>query len=131
MPEFWAIDHGTNSLAPISTPIDLSTVCERSLSVRYTVKVSRVLLSLQATYPEESAVRLSDQIKTSSSDVNIFGSYVVKRTHQFTDGAINTGGVLTWHGGRVGFYGKLPGGVAEVKTAGCHVLSALQWLHDN
>ena len=154
MLEFWVINRAGRKLISISPQVDLSTIGGRSLCVRYAVNISRVLLSLQKTYPERTMIQLGDRIKTQYSEVNILGFFVVKKTCHFTNdvvlkelyGQIQTmqvpslisiekwkfsRGVLTLQTSPVGFCGKSPGNVAELKTAGRQVLSALRWLHEH
>mmetsp|Transcript_15894 Transcript_15894/g.36504 ORF Transcript_15894/g.36504 Transcript_15894/m.36504 type:complete len:451 (+) Transcript_15894:312-1664(+) len=158
--EFWAIQRpqartGRATLSQLTTVVDLSTVQGRSLCVRYAVNISRILVSLQAHFPEGSVVKLGAQIESSLSVVNILGDYVVKKTRSFTEGdvlmklysqiqashvpglltprtwGISTRGLLTLHIGPVGFCGKRPESVDEAKIAGRRLLLALEWLHNN
>ena len=153
--EFWAINRDDSKLTSIAPQVDLATVGGRSLCVRYAVNISRVLLSLEEEYPEGNVIKLGDRIKTQSSDVSILGFFVVKKTCHFTNDAVleelygeiqkmqvpslisvekwkfSRRGWLTLQISPVGFCGKSPRNVAEVKNAGRQVLSALRWLHDH
>jgi hypothetical protein len=155
--EFMAIDRnpgGKPRLFSLAPAVNLSQIRGRSLCVRYAVNIARVLISLQATYPEGSVCNLGQTIKSQSSDVTIFGDFVIKRTKVYTnedvlkelytaiarsrprfmisltiDPKFTSGGSLTLRISPVGFCGKRPGSLEEMKHAGRSVLSALEWLH--
>jgi len=140
------------NMVPISPVCDLSTPRGRSLCVRYSLNIARVLVSLQDKYPEGSLVRLGDKVVTPNSTVNIFGEFVIKRTNKHSGDVLKdlyglieqsrppglissqqgvklSSNALTVRLVPVGFCGKLPGSLTEIRAAGRQILEGLQWLH--
>lgn len=143
------------TLTPVSPIVDLSTIRGRSFCVRYAVNITRVLILLQRTYPDGAVARLGEKIENPNSVVFIFGEYVIKKTKHYTGDVLGdlyaliedskppclvstqhmkistVQKLLTVHISPVGFCGRRPENLEEVKVAGWCVLTALHWLHDN
>ena len=155
--QFMAIDHspsGQLTLMQISPVIDLSSVVGRSLCIRYTVNITRVLVWLQKKYPER--MKMDKQVfrkETGNSVVMIFEECVIKKTKAFTSEGVLRDlyneieqckppylvslkkmpriqkGLLTLYLSPVGRFEKRPATIQEIKHAGRCILFALSWLH--
>ena len=82
MLEFVAINRnpgGRPTLHSLAPAIDLSNARGRSLCVRYSVNIARVLVSLHEAFPDENVVWLGQEIARGSSIVNIMGDYAIKK----------------------------------------------------
>ena len=144
------------TLTSVSPIVDLSTIRGRSFCVRYAVNITRVLILLQRTYPDGAVARLGEKIVNPNSVVFIFGEFVIKKTKHYTSADVlsdlyaliedskprclvstqhmkisRVQKMLTVQVSPVGFCGRRPEDLEEVKVAGRCVLTALHWLHDN
>ena len=149
-------DGGAHELVRLTDTVDLSTIRGRSLCVRYTVNITRLLVAMQRFSPVGSVISLGNTIISSSSAVSVLNDHVIKKAFKHSGFEVlkhlydlleESRGVeglirfykspkqgrnhLTLYLEPVGFCGRRPGDAAEAKAAGRRILSALQFLHSH
>ena len=157
MLQFCAIirkENGEHELFKLTDATDLSTVRGRSLCVRYVVNITRLLVAMQRSFPDGNAISLGSTVSTQTSDVFILSDHVIKKAKRFTGQKVLTEiydlleqsrgveGLIRVHKRPkparhhftvylepVGFCGKLPCNLTQLKRAGQRILGALQFLH--
>ena len=147
---------GRHRLHCLTDPIDMSTMCGRSLCVRHVVNITRLLIAMHRQDPTVIVIRLGSAIDSPSSSIEILGDHIMKkpkmctrvsillelyeliRTIRGVEGLIRvykaptvSQGNITLYLEPVGTCPKSPLTLDEVKAAGRQLLCALEFLHDH
>lgn len=149
---------GGHELKILTDIVNLSTIRGRSLCVRYTVNITRLLVAMQRACPEGSVISLGSTVMSMSSEVSVLSDHVIKKVKLHTGWEVlkdlyallersrGVTGLIQVHKAPklqrntstftaylepVGICGKTPKDVAEVKSAGNRILEALQFLHSH